>query len=63
MSGRQKFSELEATMTPARRARVAEIAEKLDADVSRTLKRPADAPSDTEVAGATASARRKAARA
>jgi hypothetical protein len=28
MSGRHKFSELEAAMTPARRARVREIAEK-----------------------------------
>jgi hypothetical protein len=64
MSGRHKFSKLDATMTPARRARVGEIAEKLDADVARTLKRPPEAPFDAaEVADTTASARRKAAEA
>jgi hypothetical protein len=63
MSGRHKFSELEATMTPAQRARVREIADKLDADVARTLKRRADAPASADAVDAPASASRKAARA
>jgi hypothetical protein len=34
MSGRHRFSEIEATMAPARRARIREMSEKLDADVA-----------------------------
>ncbi len=33
MTGRHKFSELEAKMTPRRRARIGELAEKLDRDM------------------------------
>jgi hypothetical protein len=56
MSGRHKFSELEASMSPARRARIARLAEKLEgrmelksADLSK--KKPlsrSTAPSGTE---------------
>jgi hypothetical protein len=36
MSGRQKFSDLEARMSPARRARIARLAEKLEHGVPQT---------------------------
>jgi hypothetical protein len=59
MSGRHKFSELEAAMTPARRARVREIAEKLEADVARTVKRPSGKGSDEDAAETVRDGRRK----
>lgn len=62
MSGRHKFSELEATMTPARRARVHEIAKKLDADVARATKRLPGKASDPDLADAPANPRRNVAR-
>jgi hypothetical protein len=46
-------------MTPARRARVREIAEKLEADVARTVKRPSGKGSDEDAAETVRDGRRK----
>jgi hypothetical protein len=62
MSGRHKFSELEATMTPAARTRVRKIAENLEADVVRKLKRAPEAPANPEPADTPSDTLRKVAR-
>ena len=41
MSGRHKFSDIEAAMPSARRARIARLADKLDKDMARASNRDA----------------------